>query len=192
MRSHDAAHFDRLYTSCDDPWNFRASPYERGKYAETVAAFPPGRFIRALEVGCSIGELTRLLAPICDDVVGVDISEAPLITARAHSNDLAHVQFLRMAAPREWPDGWFDLIVLSEVLYFLSPEDIRSVAARVEASLLPAGVVILVNFLGATNGDPSTGNVAAEIFSAAISRHLALDMQLRRDRFRIDRLVRNL
>ena len=62
-------YFDALYTADPDPWNFAASPYEQAKYALTLNAMPKPRYRSALEVGCSIGVLTRLLASRCDTVV---------------------------------------------------------------------------------------------------------------------------
>ena len=124
---------------------------------------PRRRFHSALEVGCSIGEMTRLLAPRCDAVLAVDLLEQPLIAARAACADQPWVSFLRMQVPGDWPDGTFDLIVLSEVLYFLSPADIAAVADRSVDSLAPRGVVLLVNRRGRSD-DPCTGEEAASLF----------------------------
>ena len=186
-RSRDAAHFERLYAASDDPWNFRASPYERGKYAATLAALPARRFARGLEVGCSIGELTRKLAPRCVALLGLDFAQAPLATARARCADLAWVDFTRMAVPVEWPNGMFDLIVFSEVLYFLVPEDVRRMATRAKGCIGEGGVVLLVNFLGRTD-DPGTGDSAADGFIAAAAPELMPDLQQRHNGYRLDRL----
>ena len=53
-----------------------------------------------------------------------------------------------MKVPDEWPDEFFDLIVLSEVLYFLSPKDVVAVADRVCSSSDLTGLVLLVNWRG--------------------------------------------
>ena len=57
-----AAYFDSLYAAEADPWAFATSDYEREKYAATLAALPRPHYARALEIGCSIGVLTRMLA----------------------------------------------------------------------------------------------------------------------------------
>jgi cyclopropane fatty-acyl-phospholipid synthase-like methyltransferase len=193
VQSRDAAHFERIYADSADPWNFRSSPYERGKYAATLAALPPRKYRTALEVGCSIGELTRLLAARCDAVHGVDIAAAPLAAAQQRCDDLPHVRFSRMTVPAQWPLGLFDLIMLSEVLYFLAPDDVRALAAKVRAALAPNGVVLLVNWLGAegdaATGDPATGDEAADAFIAAAAPGLQLDLQQRFEQFRIDRMI---
>lgn len=183
--SRPAAHFERLYQSNPDPWNFQTSPYEQEKYHRTVAALGDKRFAAGLEVGCSIGILTRMLADRCDRLVGVDIVEAPLRAAMARCADQQHVRFERMSVPAAWPTGTFDLIVFSEVLYFLSTPDIERCVERVTTSLMPAGTVVLVNWLGTTD-DPTPGNAAAEHFIRAASARLAIAIQERNDHYRLD------
>ncbi len=90
-----------------------------------------GGFGRGFEAGCSIGVLTRRLAERCDTLLAVDIVEAPLETARTACADQPGVRFACMDIATNWPGGQFDLIVLSEVLYFLSPEAIARVAGWV-------------------------------------------------------------
>ena len=135
--SRSAAHFQRIYEANADPWGFGSNPYEQEKYRRTLRALGDRRFAAGLEVGCSIGVLTRLLAPRCDLLLGVDLVEQPLQSARARCADQPQVRFERMQVPREWPDERFDLIVLSEVLYFLTAADIDWCAKRVRDSVLP-------------------------------------------------------
>jgi SAM-dependent methyltransferase len=157
------AHFRRLYDANADPWQFRTSAYERAKYRKTIAALRNRSFRSAFEVGCSIGVLTRLLAPHCKAVLAVDIVEQPLFAARAACADQPWVRFERMQVPRQWPNGTFDLVVLSEVLYFLSPADVVSVADLTARSLVPNGLALLVNWCGRSD-DPCTGEQAACAF----------------------------
>jgi trans-aconitate methyltransferase len=188
LHSRDAAYFDRIYAVSDDPWHFRSSPYERDKYAATLSALPRRRFRAALEIGCSIGELTRLLAERCDEVHGVDIAAAPLAIARARCADMPHVRFSQATVPAEWPAGAYDLIVLSEILYFLSRDDLTAVARRVCQCVTGTGVVLLVNWLGRTD-HACNGDEAAEGFMAGAGPDLRVDLQQRHDFYRIDRLL---
>jgi SAM-dependent methyltransferase len=187
--SRTAAHFKRLYTSHPDPWNFGASPYEQAKYRHTLRALGRHRFAAGLEIGCSIGILTRMLAPRCRTLLGVDIVEHPLDAARRRCGDQPRVRFARMQVPQEWPDRRFDLIVLSEVLYFLSPADIDCCASRVIASLLPNATVLLVNWLGRSD-DPCTGEEAASRFVNATKSALCAAPPDRRTGYRLDVLRR--
>jgi SAM-dependent methyltransferase len=183
--SRDAAHFQRIYAANADPWGFGSTEYEQEKYQRTLLALGDRRFADGLEVGCSIGYLTRMLAPRCDRLLGIDLVEQPLQAARTRCADCPNVRFERMQVPGDWPDGRFDLIMLSEVLYFLTPADIDRCAARVLTSLLPGGTVLLVNWLGQSD-DPSTGDEAAERFTLATAGSLKVTRQDRQPGYRLD------
>lgn len=185
--SRDAAHFQSLYDADPDPWHFRTSEYEQAKYRKTLEALPTRRFGSAFEVGCSVGVLTHLLAPRCDALLAVDIVEQPLSDARAACADQPWVRFSRMRVPDEWPGGTFDLVVLSEVLYFLSPKDVAKVADRVLASLDATGLVLLVNWRG-RSGDPCTGDEAADLFIERTAERLEPRIQYQEETYRLDLL----
>ena len=188
-------YFERLYQNDPDPWRFATSDYEREKYAATLAALPRARFERGFEVGCSIGVLTRQLAARCGALIAVDVAETALAQARERCADLiqagAHVAFARMAVPGEWPDGRFDLVLFSEVLYYLGAEGgrdgIAEAARRTLACLEPGGAVLLVNWRGPTDGACS-GEEAADRFIAACGGTLQATRQERAERYRLDLL----
>lgn len=182
MESRSAEHFQQLYASADDPWGFGSSPYEREKYRRTVAMLGDRRFASGLEVGCSIGVLSRMLAERCDTLLGLDIVERPLAAARARCAGLPGVTFQQMRVPNDWPDGRFDLIVFSEVLYFLTPADIDRCAHRATQS---DATVVLVNWLGVSD-DPCTGEEAAQRFIAATAPVLRVQAQDRQPGYRLD------
>jgi 2-polyprenyl-3-methyl-5-hydroxy-6-metoxy-1,4-benzoquinol methylase len=184
-KSRSATHFERLYQSSLDPWDFGTSPYEQSKYRQTLSALGDRHFKSGLEIGCSIGILTRLLALRCDMILGLDIVEAPLQAARTHCVDHPHVRFQRTRVPAEWPHQSFDLIVFSEVLYFLAPADIDYCANRVQASLLPNTTVILVNWLGPTD-DPTNGDEAAKRFIDATAGMMTVTRHDRYEGYRLD------
>ncbi len=184
-KSRPAAHFQHLYQANPDPWGFKTSAYEQAKYRHTVEALGERRFVFGLEVGCSIGILTQMLAPRCETFLGLDIVEDPLPAARARCADQPQVRFERMQVPLDWPSGAFDLIVFSEVLYFLSAEDIAKCARHVLDTLLPGGAVVLVNWLGQTD-DPSPADAAPDRFIAAINGALRVVRQERHARYRLD------
>ena len=154
-------YFDALYRADPDPWKFAASPYERDKYTLTLDAMPNPRCRSALEVGCSIGVLTRSLASRCDTLVAIDAAQTPLVEARRRCADLPRVRFEHMFVPEQWPDGAFELILLSEVIYYLNRNDVARLASRVTCSLSRGGSVILVHWTGLTNY-PLSGVVVIE------------------------------
>jgi cyclopropane fatty-acyl-phospholipid synthase-like methyltransferase len=182
-------YFDALYTADLDPWKFATSPYERGKYRLTLNAMPRPRYRSALEVGCSIGVLTRSLASRCGTVVAIDAAQTPLAEARRRCADLPGVRFEQMFVPEQWPEGQFELILLSEVVYYLSPEDVGRLAARVTNSLAKGGSVILVHWTGPTDY-PLSGDEAAALFIERIGPACVVKRGNRYRQFRLDVLSR--
>jgi SAM-dependent methyltransferase len=181
-------HFETLYANSDDPWAYETGDYERRKYALTLDALPRQRYAAAFELGCSIGVLTNMLALRCDTVLGGDCSAKAIELARA-KHPAPNIEYRVMRAPQELPAGCrFDLIVLSEVLYFFSPEDLAAVAAFVRSATNPGGNVMLVNYLGPT-GHAASGDDAADGLIARLGRNAMLIQQIREPHFRVDVLA---
>jgi predicted TPR repeat methyltransferase len=181
-------YFERLYSKDADPWMFATSEYERRKYEETIELLGGRRFAHGFEVGCSIGILTGMLASCCDSLLAADASEIALGRARRSCGSISNVTLERMHVPSEWPGKTFDLIVLSEVLYFLSPADIVTVASKSISSLDRNGLIVLVNWTGGTDY-PCGGDEAAEIFLTRTAGVLKPPLQRRREHYRIDVLT---
>jgi cyclopropane fatty-acyl-phospholipid synthase-like methyltransferase len=179
------AYFDAIYASDLDPWKFASSAYERNKYAATLAALPRPRYNSAFEVGCSIGVFTRDLASRCDTLLAVDAAAAPLREAARRCAGLSMVRFEHMFAPDEWPDAIFDLIVLSEVVYYLDAKDVSRLAERVSKTIARNGDIILVHWTGKTDY-PLTGDEAVELFIAAMGASVLVQRQDRSKAFRLD------
>ena len=182
-------YFERIYAQQADPWAYASSAYELAKYAATVAALPRRRFGRALEVGCSIGILTGRLAAHCDQLLAVDVSRTAIDRARAACSRYENIGFAQMRIPDEWPPGHFDLLVFSEVLYYLSRTDIAAAAKLAQAAMSAGGVVILVNWLGDT-GVAHSGDEAASWFISDACQSLRVTQQLRAEGYRLDVLER--
>ncbi|MCQ8239715.1 class I SAM-dependent DNA methyltransferase [Rhizosaccharibacter radicis] len=165
--------FDRLYAADPDPWRYETSDYERAKYAATLAALPTGPIGDALELACSIGVMTRQLAPRCRSLLSVDGAASALERAATRCAELRNVSFRHARLPEELPaapPGGWSLAVISELLYFLSPDDIDRLADGVAAGCAPEASILLVNWLGETD-TPCTGEEAATFFLARAREH---------------------
>jgi SAM-dependent methyltransferase len=140
-----AAFFDRLYATSSDPWSFTSRWYEQRKRALTVAALRRPRYRSGFEPGCSIGLLTEALAPRCDRLLAVDIAEVAVEQARLRMAAHPHVRVERAALPA-WPPKQFDLVVLSEVGYYLAPDALSTVLSAAVNSLEPGGDLVAVHW----------------------------------------------
>ena len=147
-------YFEEKYQADIDPWHFKTSEYERDKYQATLGSLTKDRYAAALEVGCSIGILTKLLSPRCVSLLAVDSS--PTAIEAAKSINVPNVTFRVANLPAEFPKGTFDLIVLSEVLYYFDKSDLERVAQSCIDSISQDGEIVLCHWLGETDY-PLTG-----------------------------------
>ena len=187
MRRHQsigAAYFEVLYQNSEDPWEFATSAYEAEKYQDTIAALGGERARSALEMGCSIGILTRRLAPLCDRLVATELSPTGLERARRHCADLPNVRFLLARDVTDGLDEPLDLIVLSEVVYYWDDHDAALMAAALDRWLRPGGRVLLVHWLGDTDYPKSADDAVTALYGGM--RNLEIVRQARRESYRLD------
>ncbi len=137
-----ARHFDSLFDQDADPWRTRTRWYERRKRALTMAVLPQERYVRACEPGCGAGETTLALSLRCDHVVASDASAAAVRQARARLAEAANVTIVQARMPTDWPAGRFDLVVLSELGYYLPPDDLGRLATACRDSLMASGSLV--------------------------------------------------
>lgn len=150
----EPAFFDDLYARDPDPWSFETSEYEAAKYDATIAALEPP-YASALEVGCSIGVLTQRLVAHCGKVLALDVAEAALAKARAR---VPEAIFEHREIPEQWPEGAFDLIVCSEVLYYLDPPALDRTLEAIDRTLVPSGSLLAVHWRHPTERYPLRGD----------------------------------
>ena len=153
-----ADYFDTLFDGRDDPWGFKTRWYEQRKRALTLAALPRPRYNSAYEPGCANGELSAARADRCDQLLVSDGNTRALALARARLAALPHVRVLGAWLPEEWPPGQFDLIVISEVGYYLDTAALDQLADRARHSLLDRGTVLACHWKAPIEGCALTGS----------------------------------
>ena len=135
-------HFDELFSASDDPWHFKARWYELRKRSMTLACLPRARYASAYEPGCANGELSAALAERCDRLLISDGSSAAVTLAKHRVAHQPHVSTVQAWVPDEWPDGFFDLIVISELAYYLDTSALPKLAHKARNSLAPGGDIV--------------------------------------------------
>ena len=153
-----AAYFDALFIKTEDPWGFRTRWYETRKRALTLASLPAARYLSAYEPGCANGELAADLALRCDKLLVSDGAAKAVEAARKRLKDFDNVQVVQAWLPAEWPAEQFDLIVVSELAYYMDEVNLTRLAARISASLLGGGTVVACHWRKRIGGCVFTGD----------------------------------
>lgn len=175
-----AGYFDAMYRDTRDPWGLEDRWYERRKYAISLAQLPAERYRHALEPGCSVGVLTRLLAGRCDALLACDLAAAAVGAAARRNRDMPGVRVEQREIPGQWPPGRFDLIVLSEILYYFADHDLAQVLGNAVAALEPGGTLLAVHWRHPVADYPRSGDdvhrvLAARAGLARLVRHAEPD-----------------
>ena len=165
MTSTGHGYFAERYAAGPDPWGFESRWYEHRKYRLTLAALPDPHYRSAFEPGCSVGVLTGLLAARCDHVLATDIVPGALARAARRLRGVANVTLERRAVPEAWPDGPFDLVVLSEIAYYFDPTTLEVLVQRTVDSTAPGATVAAVHWRGPTDY-PLTGDAAHAVIDS--------------------------
>jgi SAM-dependent methyltransferase len=180
-----AARFERIYAQSSDPWGYCTSAYEREKYAATLAALPAGPIGTALELGCSIGVFTAQLAARSERVVALDFAPRALVLARERVAGLANVELLQASFPDQAPAGPWDVVVCSEVLYYLDSESLLAATRWLAEQLQHSASVVAVSWRGKGTEEPLQGDEAHDLLVDELARWHVLDA--RRSGYRLDR-----
>jgi LmbE family N-acetylglucosaminyl deacetylase/SAM-dependent methyltransferase len=151
--------FDAMYEGDDDPWQLDSSHYERRRLQLILACLGRDRYGRVLEIGCATGQLSSRLRNRADEVVGLDASAAALRVARERC---ATVRWVHGAAPQDIPDEEFDLIVVSELGYFLDGVDLLTTLRGLRTRLRAGGELVIANWCGPTEDIPLDGETVQQ------------------------------
>ena len=167
-------YFDELYARSRDPWHLAERWYEKRKYAITLAMLPQPTYRHALELGCSVGVLTEALAARCDHVTATDITQAALCETDARlctAGRRPHVTLQRTSFDCAWPGHDFDLVVLSEVAYYLSEDNLRRVMETEVTKLMPGTTLLAAHWRHPVSDYPLNGDQTNDIIGATAGLH---------------------
>ncbi len=164
----DDSYFERLFQESDDPWAFKKRWYERRKRALTLAALPRERYASVFEPGCANGELSADLATRCDRLLVCDTNRSAVELARQRLATFTQVEVMHGRLPEQWPDGRFDLIVFSELGYYLDEQDLNSWIDRALASLTDDGQVLACHWRPQIDSCPMDAQKVHAILAARL------------------------
>jgi peptidoglycan/xylan/chitin deacetylase (PgdA/CDA1 family)/SAM-dependent methyltransferase len=127
-----------------DPWHY-GSDYEDKKLEQTLSLLPAGPIGNALELACAEGYFTLRLAPHVGHLVASDISPTALSRARLRCAEARHVEFAVLDMVKDDLPQGLDLVVCSEVLYYMSQARLPELAAKIAGSLKPGGHLLMTH-----------------------------------------------
>lgn len=174
IASVSAEYFEQMFAGNDDPWAFRTRWYEQRKRDLTLAVLPRQRYERIFEPACANGELSVLLAERSESMLCMDLSAEAVRLATERLREFTGVEVHQGRLPGDWPGGEFDLIVLSEVAYYLSADDLTALIDRAVASLSPGGALLACHWLHPIEGCPLDGRQVHAMLDAQLPLHRAV------------------
>lgn len=139
--------FEMIYLEKDDPWDYRTSLYESAKYRRALKRALEWRRgpSSVLDIGCSIGVFTRMLAAHFGCVTAVDQCREALRIARSELRDAPNVSLVRADIRSLNLRARYDVIFCAEVLYYMPKRDATCVLKTLRRHLARDGIVIIVS-----------------------------------------------
>lgn len=129
----------QAWFATENPWGYD-SGYEQTKYGHTLEVLGDVRIGSALELACAEGHFTAVLAPRVGELLATDIAERAVQRAEARCREHRNIRYAVVDMRKDALPGRFDLIVCSEVLYYLDGRaELRRVARKIVDHLADGG-----------------------------------------------------
>ena len=128
----------------------------------STAGATPARWRSAARSACSASGSP----PRCDALLAVDAAQAAADAARERLRALPHATVECRELPEAFPAGPFELIVCSEVLYYLDDAAFSATAAAIGRELAAGGSLLAVHWRPVTETYPLTGDEVHERLAA--------------------------
>ncbi len=174
--NYSESYFDALYDDNSDPWQYQTRWYEQRKRDICLSILPHSQYKNAIELGCGNGVFSELLAQRCRALVSIDGNEKAVQLAKERLAESPHVKVIQGVIPDRLlalKDGLieaypslsaspivkppFDLIIISEILYYLSPDDVDTVIAWSQQNIARGGTLLCCHWRYAIDGFTMTG-----------------------------------
>ncbi len=163
-------YFDTLYHHNDDPWGYTQRWYEQRKRQICLALLPRQRYGRILELGCANGVFSQELASRCDELLGLDANSKAVELARQRLKAQLHVGIQQKRIPQQCPEEKFDLIVISEIAYYLNENELLQLIEWAQRSLNDTGTLLCCHWRYPIDGFSLNGNLVHQL----LKQHLKL------------------
>lgn len=177
--------FEQKFQDSVDPWNYRTSPFEARKRQVLLRACGPAKVGRTLELACAIGEMSRALTSRSLRLTASDGAPTALAEARRLTPEHMRIDYRFGILPRDVPPGPFDLIVLSEIAYYLTSRDLDRLLRSLVRALAPGGRIVALHHLVPFDDAAQVPALAQERLRRTLSRFLSLVHARNHGRFEV-------
>ena len=143
-----AAAFEARYRAQGDPWRTLSDPVERAKAQAALAACGPGPFDTVCDLGAGLGVLAAALAPRSGRLLALDAAPTAVAAAAERLAPWPHAEARVAVLPDDLPAGPFELVVASEILYYLPQRALDATLDWLDRAVVPGGRVVAVHWLG--------------------------------------------
>jgi SAM-dependent methyltransferase len=143
-----AAAFEARYRAEGDPWATLTDPAERAKAASNLAACGDGPFAAVCDLGAGLGVLAAALAPRARALLALDAAPTAVAAAADRLAPWPRAEARVAVLPDGLPAGAFDLVVASEILYYLPDPAFAATLDWLDRALLAGGRLVAVHWTG--------------------------------------------
>lgn len=148
--------FEHKYAKHGDYFGYQSNPYELTKYERTLELVKQWRGNRrtALEIGCSVGVFTSMIAPEFEEMVATDIASEALALAKTQVAGKGRVSYAQSDVISLNLGRKFDMIFCAEVLMYVREKDGNLACRVLDAHLADNGLIIEVSQQDREDGKP--------------------------------------
>ena len=135
--------FDRLALYDIEQWN------HNNHYHRFLLKQLPPQCQTILDLGCGVGEFSRLLSVRAEKVIALDLSPQSIEIAKQRSRQFNNIDY-RVADISNWkfPLSYFDAIVSIATVHHLS---LTELLPKIKAALKPGGVLVVLDLVENNN-----------------------------------------
>jgi 2-polyprenyl-3-methyl-5-hydroxy-6-metoxy-1,4-benzoquinol methylase len=114
-----------------NPYPVEIDPQEIEKFDRAFNCIKGRQYSSILEIGCGEGYFLEMYLLLSDRILATDISKLALKKAKERVGDKKNIEFRQFDIVRNNLDERFDLVICSEVLYYLTLDQLKSIIPKV-------------------------------------------------------------